>query len=222
MRAIRSVALLLSAALLAVVLVAPPAVADRYTESDPAGDMAVQMPHVISAAPTHRRLDIRRVIVRHTTDFVSIRVVLGALTRPRGDEWFGLRGFVKVNREAQPSESVAWEWEVTFDKRHRRQGFRLLILDAAYFEQFGCDGSRDKGFRAAAHYNGNWVTVIIPRRCLALDSYTDVRPRWVQVSVTTMHALGPRRLYFDHLGSQVVGPWHDEGIAHFTPRVYPG
>ena len=78
--------------MVAAVLVASPAAADRYTEGDAARDMRVQMPHEISPAPTHRKLDIRRVIVRHTDEVVKIRVLMGALTPPHGDEEFGLLG----------------------------------------------------------------------------------------------------------------------------------
>lgn len=228
MRHIRPVALISGAALLAAVMVTPPAVADRYTGSDPAGDMAVQEAsptYVIAPAQTHRRLDIRRVFVRHTADFVSIRAVVGALTRPRGDEYFGLRGFVIVNRQAQPSEADAWQWEVYFDKRHRRHGDFLWVTDAQHQEQYGCDRFNFKvgGFQATAHYNGNWVTVTIPRRCLAFFD-TDVRPCWVRVSVSTLHGLGPDEpTYFDHHRSQVPNPSPSRWDSHFfTLRLYPG
>ncbi len=225
MSSIRSVALVSGAALLAAVLIAPPAAADRYTESDPHGDMAVDMPQTsgFSLAPTHHKLDIRHVIVRHTDHFVTIRAVVRHLTRPRGDESFSLFGSIKVNRRAQPSESVGWNWWVDFDESRPREGVRLFVLDAAYQEQFGCDGSVDEGFKARANYDRNRVTVIIPRGCLALDSFPNVRPQWVQVSVTTSHQLGlDRPWYFDNLGSQVEDPQYPTlSNSHFTPRLYP-
>ena len=141
-----------------------------------------------SSATGHLTLDVRHVVVRHTDEVVLIRVVTQALTRPRGDETFMLYGLVKVDQPAQPSESDAWYWSVSFDERHRRQGTGMWVVDAAYGEQFGCSNT-DKGPRATAHYDGNWVAVTIPRRCLALDG-TNARPRWVQVSVNTSHSLG--------------------------------
>jgi hypothetical protein len=221
MRSMRSVALVSGASVVVAVLVASPAAAERYAEGDPARDMQVQVPpaHETSPANTHSRLDIRRVVVRHTNNVVKIRVVMGALTRPRSDEWFGLSGFVKVNRAAQPSESVAWQWELRFDEESP-QGLGLWVVDAEHQEQDGCDGDTYEGLWARAHYDRNWVTVIIPRRCLALDQPPNVRPRWVRVSVTTSHTPGtdPRE-YFDRLGSRVANPW-DLGDPHFTPRLY--
>jgi hypothetical protein len=224
---IRSVALLSGVALLAAVLSAPPAVADRYTESDPAFDMGMYLyvypgpPEKVSAAPAHHKLDIRRVFVRHTPRFVTIRVVTRALTRPRGDESFGLNGYIKVKRGAQ-SPVPAWYWNATFDERHRHEATNLWVLDAAEGEQYGCVADTDKGLNATAHYDGNWVTVTIPRHCLNLD-YINFLPPWVKVSVTTWHGLGPDRpSYFDHLGSHVLNPFPNEENSHFTPRLYPG
>ena len=214
MRAIRSVALLSGVALLATVPIAPPAAADRYAESDPARDMAVSMPDEDSplAAPTHHKLDIRHVVVRHTNQVVSIHVQVRHLTRPRGDEEFGLHGVVQVDRAARPSEGETWTWQVWgFDKRHPREAWRALVLDSAYFEQPGCSYT-DKGLRARADYDRLRITVVIPRHCLALAG-AKVQPRWVKVSVSTWHSRGlDRPSYSDRLGSQ----------RHFTPRLYPG
>jgi hypothetical protein len=220
----RSAAFVSGAVLLAAALVASPAAADRHTELDPAGDMRVEVARTgeVSQAPSHRKLDMRRVIIRHTDHFVFIRAFARSLTRPRGSESFRLSGFVKVNRRAQPSESVGWLWEVEFDQFHPRVGGRLFIVDALHEEEYGCDGFMDKGFKAGANYGLDRVTVIIPRRCLALDGLPNVRPRWVQVSVTTLHRFGVKRSYFDHLGSQVRTPFPTLRNSHFTPRLYPG
>jgi hypothetical protein len=214
MRRVRSLPLVTVAALLAAVMVAPLAVANRYTEVDPAGDMAVALPGANEPAPNHRRLDIRRVFVRHTENVVKIRIVMRALTRPR-DDGFHLGGHLEVNRQAQPSPSLAWQWDVYFDKDHPRHGSNMWVVDSGYQEIFGCDG-RDQGLDATAHYNGNWVTVIIPRRCLTRrddfvdpDAYTPVLPRWVRASVETEHAPGNNRpRYFD--------------LSALTPRLCPG
>src|SRR4051794_19944329 len=184
---------LTSVALLAAVLIAPPAAADCYTEHDPAGDMRVQRPPTfeISPAPGRRSLDIRRVTVRHTDRFVSIRVVTRALTRPRGEETFQLLGFVKVNRRARPAVGAAWSYEVEFDQRRPRVGDRLFIVDAEHQEAFGCSGFSDRGLKARANYARHRITMLIPRRCLAsVASSPRIRPRWVQVSVETSNSLG--------------------------------
>jgi hypothetical protein len=220
--AIRSSAFVSGAVLLAAALVAPPAAADRYTELDPAGDMRVEMARTgeVSPAPSHRKLDMRRVIVRHADHFVFIRAYMRSLTRPQGNEEFHLFGFAKVDRRAHPSESVAWFWEVEFDRFHPRVGGRLFVTDAEHQEEYGCDRFTQKGFKAGANYDLDRVTVIIPRRCLALDFNPNVRPRWVQVSVTTWHQL--EHSYFDHLGSQVRTPFPTLRNSGFTPLLYTG
>ena len=213
------------AALVGALLAPSPAYADRHEESDPAGDMAVPSFRTgeISTAPGHRNLDIRHVTIRHTNHFVLIRVVNRALTRPRAREWFGLFGFIKVNKPAQPSESAAWTWEVEFDAKRPREGGRLFITDAEHQEEAGCDSFGDKGLKARANYDRDRVTVIIPRRCLVLQGLR-VRPAWVQVFVTTAH--GGRRFYYDHLGAPArvdLGGQFNSGYDRWlTPRLYPG
>ena len=232
MRAVRFFALVSGAGLLAVVLVAQPAVADRYTEGDPAGDMVaapngtVPEPDEVVPAPGHRRLDIRRVFVRHTTRALIIRVVMRALTRPQGQEDYFLGGFVQVNRQARPSpyDENPWQWAVIFDEEHVRQGSPPLgVYDADYDETNGCGDPGDGGIDATAHYNGNWITVIIHRGCLALG--THAVPEWVRASVHCSHGSGPVS-YADRLWRRSPDSWlpvlGDRGTAHFTPRLYAG
>ena len=222
MRSIRSVALLLGAVLVAAVLVAPPAVAERYTESDPAGDMGAVLAPTFETvpAPSRRKFDIRRVTVRHSDNFVSIRAVMRAMPRPRGDESFLVSGVVKVNPGAQATEGGAplgpWQWEVKFDESHP-QGYNFWLVDTAYHSLYGCDdGSWDEGFKARANYDRNRVTLSIPRGCLAPIDLPDVRPKWVRVSVTIWHTIGTDLgYYFDPFGA-------DLSQSHFTPRLYPG
>jgi hypothetical protein len=202
-----------------------PAVADRYEESDPSGDMAVQSDRTgeISTFSGHRSLDIRHVPVRHTDHFVLVRVITRALTRPRAREGFALFGIIKVDKRAQPSESAAWTWETWFDVHRPREGGSLFILDAEHQEQFGCDGFGDQGLKARANYDRDRVTMMIPRRCLALQGLR-VRPAWVQAFVTTAH--GGRKFYYDHLDApaRVVlgGQFNSSYNRWLTPRLYPG
>lgn len=221
MRGTRSRVLLsLITALAAALLAAPPAQADRYEESDPAGDMAMAPS---KPAPAHRNLDLRHVRVRHTEHFVLVRAVMAALTRPRGDEEFDLRGFVKVNRQALPGEGLGWSWEVEFDKQRPRVGDRLFILDAGYQELYGCSGFGNRGLTARANYDKDHVTVIIPRNCLEEQGGRRVLPEWVQVSVTSQNSRNNyRRQFFDHLGEPSREAWPILQNSHFTPRLYPG
>jgi hypothetical protein len=227
MRTHPKAAILLAAAgtaLAAVLLAAPTAHADQYTQDDPAGDMSRDGRRGAVPAPGHSNLDIRHVIVRHTDHFVSIRAVVDTLTRPRGDESFHLSGFVKPNRQARPWESTAWSYEVEFDRTKPRIGDRMFILDSTHQEMFGCSGYSDHGLKARANYDRDRVTMIIPRRCLnTQDDNPDVRPRWVQVSVQASHSPRTRTRYFD----RVNAPHPSSGDiylagSYFTPRLYPG
>jgi hypothetical protein len=230
MRAVRFIALVSGAGLLAAVLVAPPAVADRYIEGDPAGDMVeapngtVPEPDEVVAAPGHRRLDIRRVFVRHTARVLIIRVVVRALARPEGEGYF-LGGFVQVDRQARPlpDDDDPWQWAVIFDEEHVRHGSSLGVYDADFDDVPGCqrgDGDVD----AVAHYNGNWITVSIPRGCLAGGDSPAV-PEWVRAAVHVSHGVGLRS-YADRLWRRSPDPWlpvfANRGTAHFTPRLYAG
>ena len=166
--------------------------------------------------------------VRHTAHFVSIRVRTRALTRPRHNEQFNLFGFVKVNRRAQPSESAAWTWEVEFDKQRPRQGDRMFILDATHQEEFGCTGYNDAGLKARANYKRDWVTVLIPRRCLVLaEANPNVRPQWVRLSLSAFHSRGNyRRQYYDNLRAPAGVAFGDQFNSDYdrwlTPRLYAG
>jgi hypothetical protein len=208
-------ALLTVAALLAA-LFAAPAHAEGHRETDPAGDMVVSNG---SPAPEQRNLDLRRVKVRHREHRVVIRAAMRALRVPKKGKWpdFFMTGYIKVNPEAQPSESVAWTWEVEFNKHRPRHGTRLFILDAEHQEQFGCDWDTHPAFKGRANYRDDVVTVTIPRHCLALDDEVDVRPKWVQVSVTAISG----GKHYDHMGPD-AGTWPELGSAHFTPRLSPG
>lgn len=215
-------AVLAAAALLAGLLAAP-AHAERYRETDPAGDMVVWDDGVVSPAPERRNLDLRRVKVRHGENRVVIRAAMRALKVPkRKSQTFGLAGFIKVNPEAQPSESVAWRWEVEFNKGRPRHGTRLFILDAEHQEQFGCDWVTHPALKGRANYRDDVVTVTIPRHCLALDDEEDVRPRWVRVSVSTVSPITTDPVkFFDHMGPD-AGTWPELRSAHFTPRLFSG
>lgn len=207
------------AATLAAMLAAP-AHAERYRETDPAGDMVVSDDGVVSPAPEQRHLDLRRLKVRHTQHRVFIRAAMRALKVPKKkSQTFGLAGYIKVNQQAQPSESVAWTWEVEFNNSRPRHGTRLFILDAEHQEQFGCDWVTHPKLRGRANYRDDVVAVSIPRHCLALDEDVDVRPRWVRVSVSSMSiTLNPVK-YFDHMGPD-AGTWPELRSAHFTPRLH--
>jgi hypothetical protein len=209
-------------AALVVALLAAPAYAERYRETDPAGDMVAWDDGVVSPAPERRNLDLRRVKVRHREHRVVIRAAMRALRVPKTrSQTFGLAGFIKVNPEAQPSESVAWRWEVVFNQGRPRHGTRLFILDALHEEQFGCDWLTHPGLKGRANYRDDVVTVTIPRHCLALDDEEDVRPRWVRVSVSTRSTSLSRVGYYDHMGPD-AGAWPELGAAHFTPRLFSG
>lgn len=214
-------AVLTVAALLAALL-AVPAHAERYRETDPAGDMVVWDDGVVSPPPERRNLDLRRVKVRHGEHRVVIRAAMRALKVPKKkSQTFGLAGFIKVNPEAQPSESVAWTWEVEFNKGRPRHGTRLFILDAEHQEQFGCERATHPALKGRANYRDDVVTVTIPRHCLALDAEEDVRPRWVRVSVSTMSITVKPVKYVDHMGPD-AGAWPELRSAHFTSRLFSG
>jgi hypothetical protein len=226
MRAVRFTALVLGAGLLEAVLVAQPAVAQRYTEGDPAGDMVVTKlfgkdKGDFAVAANHRHFDIRRVFVRHTPRVVIIRTVLRALVRPRDKERLGLGGYINVDRHARPSESEGWRWDVYFNKNYPINGLRLSVANASYNEEVSCWGKAD-GLHAVAHYEGNWVTMTIPRRCLGYGS--EPLPRWVRVSVYSSDYMreGDFPTYWDRLRAQTPDPWPDPAKPHFTPRLYAG
>jgi len=228
MRAVRFIALVSAAGLVAAVLAAQPAVADRYTEGDPARDMVAApraaYPHAVVPAPGHQRLDIRRVFVRHTARVLIIRVVVRALTRPEGEDYF-LGGFVQVNRQARPSpyDDNPWQWAVIFNEKHVRHASSLGVHDADEDDLPACQRG-DGHIDAVAHYNGNWITVTIPRGCLASGTSPAVL-EWVRAAVHCSHSPG-RVSYRDRLWSRSPDPWlpalADRGTAHFTPRLYAG
>ena len=91
----------------------------------------------------------------------------------------------------------------------------------------GCHGSAD-GLEATADYDGNWVTMVIPRHCLQYQAHRNGPPKWVRVSVATGHTRAADRpdvpFYFDRLRAQAPDPWTILNVAnsHFTPRLYPG
>ena len=213
--------LVLSMAFLLAALLSAPAHAERDRETDPAGDMGKG--YRGASAPEQRNLDLRRVVVRHTQHRVVIRADMRALNVPKKSQWFGLYGYVKVNPEAQPQPSdgnVAWSWEVEFNKSHREYGTRLFILDAEYQEMGGCSGFAVKTFHGRAYYKVDVVRVAIPRGCLADHEDHGVRPKWVQVSVSTSYWDGSQS-YQDGLcmGSK---PWPPFTRVHYTRRLYPG
>jgi hypothetical protein len=96
----RSAVLCSIAGLLSAVVTAGPATADRYIETDPAGDMWARhysgpdSSYQYATAPEHENLDIRRVVVRHAPRVVFIRVAMRELTRLRDGQSFGLNGFI--------------------------------------------------------------------------------------------------------------------------------
>lgn len=209
-------------ALIAALAATPPAHADRYAQDDPGGDMSRGGggSGAESPAPGHSALDIRHVIVRHTDHFVSIRVVVETLTRPRGTEAFFLDGFVKPNRRARPWESTAWTWEVEFDKTKPRVGDRIFIMDSTHQETLSCDGWRTPGLQARANYDRDRVTMLIPRRCL---TEANALPKWVQASAFASHVPRRRAYYFDQFNAPIPSSdsYYLEG-SYFTPRLYPG
>jgi hypothetical protein len=204
-------ALFTGAGLLAALLVASPAAADRFGERDPAHDTTVFDPTTGTEAPAprHAKLDIRRVVVRHTDVALIVRVIFRRFTRPVGDEHFQISGHAKVDRQAWPSESDHWHWWVDFDKDHAVRS-PVAVLDGEHEQQFGCYPA-DERLRARALYGHDWVKVVIPRHCLAY--LPNIRPRWVKASVGVQHFLGgDQPIYSDNLGA----------FSHFTPRLYAG
>ena len=220
----RTTAVVSSAAVLIALMVVP-AVADRYEESDPAGDMAVQSDRTgeISTFSAHRNLDIRHVTVRHTQHFVLIRAVTRALTRPRAEEGFALFGFIKVNDARRPRRVRPGPGRPGSTRTYPGKAAVCSSSMPNTRSSSAATGSGDKGLEARVNYDRDRVTMIIPRRCLALQGLR-VRPAWVQVFVTAAH--GGRRFYYDHLGAParvVLGGQFNSGYNRWlTPRLYPG
>lgn len=220
---VRLAALLCCVALVSVVCAGSPAHADRYRKRDAVGDMWAWHQKVWrnSAAPAHRNLDLREVLVRHTQRVVMIRAVMSELRRPRAG-FIRMSGYVRVNRRAQPQEGGrAWAWSVDFDRHHPWRGTDFYVTNAVFMAQDGCQGRFNPGLRAHANYERDRLTVFIPRHCLA----NLARPRWVRASVSTEDDSLVRRGYFDHLGKpQPTRPWPQYKWWHsyFTPRLRAG
>lgn len=230
MSLIRSAALASVAGLFGTVLAATPAAADRYTESDPVGDMWERRydgpgsSEQYSAAPEHEELDIHRVVVRHAPRVVFIRVFFRSLTRPGGEESFGFGGFFKVNRAAQPPGGGAWQYMLGFSPGERPA---FYIQDSTHFETAGCysdaESGRGTALRARLDYDRDHLTMVIPRQCLNEAGVLgpDVPPRWVRVSLSAWHGLGlDQPSWGDRLGGPAISVLANVSNSHFTPRVY--
>lgn len=185
-----------AAALLAGALAAPPAAAEGHTRGDPDADMVAVVEGDVSAAPTHREADIRRVVVRHTRRVLLIRTWVRELTLPRHDSSVAVGGYIKVDPSSRPGKGAGWYWNAR--PMQRRDGAPTVAGAVAVYEPVhqrvgGCFSLDDERAKVRFDYARDRITVTLPRDCLSSASM-DARPRWARVSVFTRHSLVPHVL----------------------------
>lgn len=211
-----------TATCLALALTAPSAHAQQYAKPDPTGDMVTDTDTGVAVVPTHHNLDISRVVVRHLPHRITIRVAFDELHVPSGSKrtWYGLVGFMHVNRRAMPYRNTAdgpWQWEAQFDSKHPHVTDQIGVLDAENEEEYNCYGRGIKGLFVHVDYRKDFIYASYPRYCIG-PYHSHIRPKWVRVSVTS-YVKG----YADHW----IKPTHVTYVHWWTryfssPRIYPG
>ena len=194
----------------AVVVVAPlmlaaPAQADRLTWRDATGDMTAAQGGTESPAPGHRVGDISKVKINHTARSVILRIDFVEL-RPVG-QGLPFEGSIRSRPLAQNRPMHTFVWNAG-SVEHGYDGWG----DSEEIDPSAISGGLDyegnmAGYHVTMDYAHRRIIVRIDRA--QLDN-----PRWVKVTLNNVHVTTTGSWVADHAGTD-TNTWDV-----WSPRVY--